>query len=51
MQFFAVLRVVENYPCLEKFQIVEYSIQRVVEQIIYLFYQTEKNAHIVLDVP
>lgn len=42
MQFFAVLRVVENYPCLENIQRNKYLIYLLVEQIIYLFYQTKR---------
>ena len=51
MQFFAVLRVVENYLCLEKLQIAEYSIVLVVEQIIYLFSQRARNGRSVSDAP
>ena len=51
MQFFAMLRVVEKYLCLEKLQIAEYSILRFVEQIIYLFFRTKRNEHIVWGVP
>ena len=51
MQFFAMLRVVENYLCLENFQIAEYSILRFVEQIIYFFFRTKKNEHSVWGVP
>ena len=51
MQFFALLRVVENIPCLENIQIAEYSITQVVEQIIYLFFRKARNEHIVWGAP
>jgi len=51
MQFFALLRVVENNPYLENLQIAEYSITHVVEQIIYLFFRTRRNVRTVWGVP